>query len=129
MERSIPEIKAAGYSDDDAAQAARDYLEHIEVCSINIELLNRTGSFKDPAWIERRSLAARERLEAETDNVMILGRRKLVRKWNEEIMRFQMELRVKSRMACGDQAAAEAAYREFAAWMKRPDRKDFDKTG
>jgi len=129
MERSIPEIKAAGYSDDDAAQVARDYLEHIEVCGINIELLNRTGSFKDPAWIERRSLAARERLEAETDPVMILGRRKLVRKWNEEIMRFQMELRVKSRMACGDQAAAEAAYREFVAWMKRPDRKDFDRTG
>jgi len=92
-------------------------------------LLNRTGSFKDPAWIERRSLAARERLEAETDPVVILGRRKLVRKWNEEIMRFQMELRVKSRMACGDQAAAEAAYREFVAWMKRPDRKDFDRTG
>src|SRR5208283_1403725 len=129
MERSIPEIKAAGYSDDDAAQVARDYLEHIEVCGINIELLNRTGSFKDPAWIERRSLAARERLEAETDPVVILGRRKLVRKWNEEIMRFQMELRVKSRMACGDQAAAEAAYREFVAWMKRPDRKDFDRTG
>ena len=129
MERSIPEIKAAGYSDDDAAQVARDYLEHIEVCGINIELPNRTGSFKDPAWIERRSLAARERLEAETDPVVILGRRKLVRKWNEEIMRFQMELRVKSRMACGDQAAAEAAYREFVAWMKRPDRKDFDRTG
>ena len=129
MERSIPEIKAAGYSDDDVAQVARDYLEHIEVCGINIELLNRTGSFKDPAWIERRSLAARKRLEAETDPLMILGRRKLVRKWNEEIMRFQMELRVKSRMACGDQAAAEAAYREFVAWMKRPDRKDFDRTG
>lgn len=96
MERSIPEIKAAGYSGYDAAQVARDYLEHIEVCGINIELPNRTGSFKDPAWIERRSLAARERLEAETDPVMILGRRKLVRKWNEEIMRFQMELRVKS---------------------------------
>lgn len=129
MESSIPEIKAAGYSDDDAAQVARDYLEQIEVCSINIELLNRTGSFDDPAWIERRSLAARERLKAETDPVMILGRRKLVRKWNEEIMRFQAEARIKSHMASGDQAAAQAAYNEFADWMKRPDRKDFDQTG
>jgi hypothetical protein len=129
MERSIREIKAAGYSDDDAAQVACNYLEEIEVCSFNVELLNRTGSFKDPAWIERRSLAARERLEAETDPVMILGRRKLVRKWNEEIMRFQMEVRVNSRMACGNQAAAQAAFDEFVAWMKRPDRKDFDQTG
>jgi hypothetical protein len=129
MESSIVEIKTAGYSDDDAAQVACNYLEEIEVCSFNVELLNRTGSFKDPAWIERRSLAARERLEAETDPVMILGRRKLVRKWNEEIMRFQMEVRVNSRMACGNQAAAQAAYNEFAEWMERPDRKDFDKTG
>jgi hypothetical protein len=129
MESTIAELKAAGWSDADAGQVARDRLEEIEVCSINVELLNRTGSFDDPAWIERRSLAARERLEAETDPVMILGRRKLVRKWNEEIMRFQAEVRIKSRMACGNQAGAEAAYREFAAWMKRPDRKDFDKTG
>jgi hypothetical protein len=40
---------------------------------------------------------------------MILGRRKLVRKWNEEIMRFQMEVRVNSRMACGNQAAPALA--------------------
>jgi hypothetical protein len=66
--------------------------------------LNRTGSFDDPAWIERRSLAARTRLEAETDPVLLPGYRKLVRKWNEEIMRFQMTVRVKSRMACGNQA-------------------------
>jgi hypothetical protein len=107
----------------------RDVLEMIEVCSINVELLNRTGSFKDPAWMERRSLAARTRLEATSDPLLLPGYRKLVRKWNEEIMRFQMEVRVKSRMACGNQAGAEAAWREFAEWMKRPDRKDFDKTG
>jgi hypothetical protein len=84
-------------------------LEDIEICSINVELLNRTGSFDDPAWIERRSLAARTRLEAETDPVMLPGCRKIVRKWNEEIMRFQMTVRVKSRMACGNQVGAEAA--------------------
>ena len=129
MESTITELKAAGWSDADVAQVARDRLEEIEVCSINVELLNRTGSFDDPAWIERRSLAARERLDAETDPIMMLGRRKLVRKWNEEIMRFQMTVRIKSRMACGNQAGAEAAYREFAEWMRRPDRKDFDETG
>jgi hypothetical protein len=92
-------------------------------------LLNRTGSFDDPAWIERRTLAARTRLEAETDPVLLPGCRKIVRKWNEEIMRFQMEVRIKSRMACGNQAAAQAAFDEFVAWMRRPDRKDFDTTG
>ena len=46
-----------------------------------------------------------------------------------QIMRFQMEVRVNSRMACGNQAAAQAAYNEFAEWMERPDRKDFDKAG
>jgi hypothetical protein len=129
MGSRIAELKAAGWSDADVAQVARDYLEEIEVCSINVELLNRTGSFDDPAWIERRSLAARERLRAETDPVMMLGCRKLVRKWNEEIVRFQMEVRVKSRMACGNQAAAQAAFDEFVAWMHRPDRKAFDETG
>jgi hypothetical protein len=44
-------------------------------------------------------------------------------------MRFQAEVRIKSRMACGNQAGAQAAYDEFVAWMHRPDRKDFDKTG
>ena len=43
-------------------------------------------------------------------------------------MRFQLMVRVKSRMACGNQAGAEAAY-EFVEWMDRPDRKDFDKAG
>jgi hypothetical protein len=72
-----------------AGEAVRDRLEDIEICSINVELLNRTGSFDDPAWIERRSLAARTRLEATTDPLLLPGYRKLVRKWNEEIMRFQ----------------------------------------
>jgi hypothetical protein len=79
--------------------------------------------------VERRSLAARERLEAETDPVMILGRRKLVRKWNEEIRMFEAVVRAESRIACGNFAAAEAAWREFVEWMDRPDRKAFDETG
>ena len=119
----------AGWSEACIGEAIRDDLEAIEVCGINIELLNRTGSFDDPAWIERRSLAAREKL-ASTDNPLWLpGCRKIVRKWNEEIMRFQAEVRIKSCIACGNQAGAEAAYREFSEWMKRPDRKDFDKSG
>jgi hypothetical protein len=129
MEQSIAEIRALGWGDAYAGEAVRDVLENIEICSINVELLNRTGSFDDPAWIERRSLAARILLAATTDPVLLPGCRKIVRKWNEEIMRFQMTVRVKSRMACGNQAGAEAAYREFVEWMKRPDRKDFDKTG
>jgi predicted metal-binding protein len=75
------------------------------------------------------SSGAALRLEAETGPVLLPGCRKIVRKWNEEIMRFQMMVRVKSRMACGNQPGAEAAWREFVAWMNRPDRKDFDKTG
>jgi hypothetical protein len=123
MADTIAQCRAAGWSDAYAGEAVRDRLEGIEICSINVELLNRTGSFDDPAWIERRSLAARTRLEATTDPLLLPGYRKLVRKWNEEIMRFQAEVRIKSRMACGNQAAAEAAYREFVAWMKRPDQK------
>jgi hypothetical protein len=129
MESTIVQWRAAGWSDACIGEAIRDDLEAIEVCSINIELLNRMGSFDDPAWIERRSLAARTRLEATTDPLLLPGYRKLVRKWNEEIMRFQATVRVKSRMACGNQAAAEAAWREFVEWMQRPDRKAFDKTG
>jgi hypothetical protein len=34
-------------------------------------------------------------------------------------MRFQMMVHVKSRMACGNQAGAEAAYREFVEWNPR----------
>ena len=129
MEKAIVKMRAAAISDSSIGEAMRDVLEMIEVCSINVELLNRTGSFDDPAWIERRSVAARTRLEAETDPVLLPGCRKIVRKWNEEIMRFQMTVRVKSRMACGNQAGAEAAYREFVQWMHRPDRKAFDETG
>jgi len=129
MEDTVAQCRAAGWGDAYAGEAVRDRLEEIEVCSINVELLNRTGSFDDPAWIERRSLAARTRLDETTDPILLPGYRKIVRKWNEEIMRFQMTVRVKSRMACGNQAGAEAAYREFAEWMKRPDRKDFDNTG
>jgi hypothetical protein len=99
--------QGGGWGDACAGEAIRDGLETIEICSINVELLNRTGSFDDPAWIERRSLAARTRLEAETDPVLLPGCRKIVRKWNEEIMRFQMTVRAKSRMACGNQAGAE----------------------
>jgi hypothetical protein len=129
MERAIVNMRAAGISESSIGDAMRDVLEMIEVCSINVELLNRTGSFKDPAWMERRSLAARTRLEATTDPVLLPGYRKLVRKWNEEIVRFQMNVRVNSRMACGNQAVAQAAFDEFAEWMNRPDRKYFDKTG
>jgi hypothetical protein len=129
VHRTITEWRAAGYTDACIAKAIRDDLEGVEVCGINIELLNRTGSFDNPAWIERRSLAARARLEATSDPLLLPGYRKLVRKWEEEIMRFQVEARVKSHMACGDQAAAEVAWREFVAWMKRPDRKAFDETG
>jgi hypothetical protein len=129
MESSIAEVRAAGWSDADVAQVARDRLEGIEVCSINVELLNRTGLFEDPAWIERRSLAARTRLEATTDPLLLPGYRKIVRKWNEEIMRFQATVHVKSRLACGNQAGVQAAWREFVEWMERPDRKDFDTTG
>lgn len=129
MECTIAQVRAAGWGDAYAGEAVRDRLEDIEICSINVELLNRTGSFDDPAWIERRSLAARTRLDETTDPVLLPGYRKIVRKWNEEIMRFQMTVRVKLQMACGNQAGAEAAWHEFAEWMNRPDRKDFDKSG
>ena len=129
MACTVAQVRAAGWGDACAGEAIRDRLEEIEICSINVELLNRTGSFDDPAWIERRSLAARTRLEATTDPLLLPGYRKLVRKWNEEIMRFQMNVCVESRMACGNQAGAEAAYREFVEWMNGPDRKAFDETG
>jgi hypothetical protein len=70
-----------------------------------------------------------DRRAEEADPVLLPGYRKIVRKWNEEIMRFRITVRVKSRTACGNQAGAESAYREFAEWMKRPDRKEFDKIG
>jgi hypothetical protein len=129
IDNTITEWRAKGWSDACIGEAIRDQLEGIEVCGINIELLNRTGSFDDPAWIERRSLAAREELASTDDPLWLPGCRKIVRKWNEEIMRFQAIVRIKSRLACGNREAAEAAFYEFDAWMKRPDRKAFDKTG
>ena len=77
MESTVAQVRAAGWGDACAGEAVRDRLENIEICSINVELLNRTGSFDDPAWIERRSLAARTRLEAETDPVLLPGCRKI----------------------------------------------------
>lgn len=129
IEDTIAQCRAAGWSDEYAGEVVRDLLETIEICSINVELLNRTGSFEDPAWIERRSLVARTRLNATTDPLLLPGYRKLVRKWNEELVRFLAEVRIKSRLACGNKAGARAAYDEFVAWMNRPDRKDFDETG
>jgi hypothetical protein len=54
MHDTIAQVRAAGWGDIAAGEAVRDTLETIEICSINVELLNRTGSFDDPAWIERR---------------------------------------------------------------------------
>ena len=129
MENIIGQCKAAGWTDEYAGEAIRDVLETVEICSINVELLNRTGSFNDPAWIERRSLVARTRLNATNDPLLLPGYRKLVRKWNEEIVRFLAEVRIKSRLACGSKAGAQAAYDEFVAWLNRQDRKVFDETG
>jgi hypothetical protein len=56
MEESITQWRAAGYDDAVVGEVCRDQLEWIEVCSINVELLNRTGSFDDPAWLGRAQL-------------------------------------------------------------------------
>jgi len=81
--------------------------EKIVRSAVNVELLNGSGSFDDPAWAERRAKAL-TRLEVTTDPVLLPGFRKLVRKWREEAARSQMTQR---------------------AWMNRPDRKAFDETG
>jgi hypothetical protein len=47
MACTIVQVRAAGWGDACAGEAIRDGLETIEMCSINVELLNRTGSFKD----------------------------------------------------------------------------------
>ena len=52
MESTVAQVRAAGWGDACAGEAVRDALENIEFCSINVELLSRTGSFDDPAWIE-----------------------------------------------------------------------------
>jgi len=80
---------------------------HGQHSSINIELLNRTGSFDDPAWIERRSLAARTRLEAETDPVLP-GCRKIVRKWNEAVRRQSGRVGSRVSRICGMDEPAES---------------------
>lgn len=129
MQTAIVKMRAAGIPDSSIGEAMRDVLEKIEVYSINVELLNFKGTFKDPAWIERRSLAARTRLEATTDPLLLPGYRKIVRKWNEEIRHWEVFVRVESRIALGHFAAADAAWLEFVEWMKRPDRKAFDETG
>jgi hypothetical protein len=49
MTCTVAQVRAAGWGDVAAGQAVRDVLEDIEICSVNIELLNRTGSFDDPA--------------------------------------------------------------------------------
>jgi hypothetical protein len=129
MQCAVAELKAAGYGDASVGEAIRDVLETIEVCSVNIELLTGSESFDDPAWVERRAGEALARLEAETDPVMLMGRRKIVRKWREEVARSQMVERAKALIARGDEDGAVAAFNEFRAWMKRPDRKSFDLTG
>jgi hypothetical protein len=59
--------------------------------------------------MERRSLAARTRLEATTDPLLLPGYRKLVRKWNEGIMRFQIERA--GQFACGLRESGRSASR------------------
>jgi hypothetical protein len=71
MACTVAQVRAAGWGDVAAGQAVRDVLENIEICSVNVELLNRTGSFDDPAWVERRARAAVTRLEATTDPVLL----------------------------------------------------------
>ena len=124
---TIAQVRAAGL--DDAGEAIRDLMETIEVCGVNIELLTGSGSFDDPAWVERRARTAHARLEAETDPVLLPGLRKIVRKWNEELVWSRVAEQAKALIARGDQAGAATVFREFGEWMKRPERKDFDKTG
>jgi hypothetical protein len=44
IDRTIAQWRKSGWSEACIGEAIRDDLEAIEVCSINIELLNRTGS-------------------------------------------------------------------------------------
>jgi hypothetical protein len=49
MESSIAEVRAAGWGDACAGEVARDRLEDIEICSINVELLTHVIKFQhDP---------------------------------------------------------------------------------
>lgn len=129
IERTLAEFRAAGWGDTDTGQAIRDLIETIEVCSVNIDLLTGSGSFDDQAWIQERSRKAHARLEGVTDPVLLPGLRKLVRKWHEELVFSQVTMRAKMLDARGDRAGAGAVFHEFREWMKRPERKVFDKTG
>jgi hypothetical protein len=99
--------------------------------SIPREALNTRASKPGVIGVASSTLSALAlaRLEAETDPVMLMGRRKIVRKWREEVARSQMVERAKALIARGDEDGAVAAFNEFRAWMKRPDRKSFDLTG
>lgn len=129
IDRTLAGFRAAGWDDTDIGEAIRDLMEAIEVCGVNIELLNGSGSFNDQAWVQRRSGAARDRLEEVTDRALLPGLRKLVRKWHEELVLSQATMRAKMLDARGDHAGAAAVLHEFREWMKRPERKVFDKTG
>ncbi|MGH6848725.1 MAG: hypothetical protein ACREC0_15220 [Methylocella sp.] len=129
IERTVVELRAAGLDDACVGEAIRDVLETIEVCSVNVELLTGTGSFGNPRWVEWRSREAIDRLEGETDPVLLHGLRKIVRKWNEEFGWSQTAELIKALVARGDQVGAAAALREFREWVSRPDRKAFDTTG
>lgn len=129
IERVLSEFRAAGWDDTDIGEAIRDLMEAIEVCSVNIELLTGSGSFNDQAWVQSRSRTAEARLEGATDPVLLPGLRKLVRKWHEELVLSQATMRAIKLDMRGDRAGAAAVFHEFREWMKRPERKVFDKTG
>ena len=129
MECTIAQVRAAGWGDAYAGEAVRDVLENIEICGINVKLLNGTGSFDDPAWVERRAKEAVTRLEATTDPLLLPGYRKLVRKWREEVALSQARERARALTEAGDHAGAAAVANVFWTWINRPDRKAFDETG
>ncbi len=129
IKRTLAEFKAVAWDDADIGEAIRDLMETIEVCSVNIELLSGSGPFDDQAWVQSRSRTAQARLEGVTDPVLLPGLRKLVRKWHEELVLSQVTIRAKMLDARGDHAGATAVFHEFREWIKRPERKDFDKTG
>jgi hypothetical protein len=105
IELTVAKLKTAGYDDAFVGEAIRDVLETIEVCSINVELLTGTGSFDDPTWVAWRSREAIERLERETDPVLLHGLRKIVRKWNEEIAWSETAELIKALIARGIRSA------------------------
>ena len=74
MESTIVQWRAAGWSDACIGEAIRDDPEAIEVCSINIELLNRMGSFDDEAIRDDP-----EAIEVCSINIELLNRMGFVR--------------------------------------------------